>query len=517
MDGLKGSVGCLGAGRRRGAVTRPGQPEAVSPHPQPFPHSGEGRLSGMFLHLSHLPRLGEVGRRLYAGTSAFRKFSSDFRNFHFENSNPSYDHEYNNLFIIAYCFHSNMSIMKKTWLFSGCLLAFMLSTTLFAQVTDDPVFSPKNPDRSVLFGKDIVINSQPYVDQKDVDICQAFNGWLYCAFWYPDISTKDCNIIIMKSLDNGLNWNFFFNYMVPGWDYERISNLDIEVCGKNETDLKFFLGLVIRDTISQFRRAYVIRYNGITGIIEDEVLEDASDHIWDLCLASDFSFPSSGSSSSSIAILYSKELMYDIICSRVSTDGGMTFNYKEIEGTEDRYIPKVAMSYGSSATSAPGRYFITWEWLNDHENTTGNIYTAHTEPSLSGSYTTPLCIDSLDVSIYNKCRNPKIACQYGDFNNDSSNLTTVIIFETYDSITGWNKIKGFYNLQSTLSSHFKPFSLTDSNHNCRTPDIAFNPYDFTFMVTYDDSTDKKLPFLTNDCWCRIRHIICNKTSMGKCV
>jgi len=59
-------------------------------------------------------------------------------------------------------------------------------------------------------------------------------------------------------------------------------------------------------------------------------------------------------------------------------------------------------------------------------------------------------------------------------------------------------IRGFYNLQATTSNHFNEFTLSSSTNNKTEPDISFNPYSSTFMLTYYDSTISSLPFLIND-------------------
>jgi len=75
-------------------------------------------------------------------------------------------------------------------------------------------------------------------------------------------------------------------------------------------------------------------------------------------------------------------------------------------------------------------------------------------------------------------------------------MTEVILFEKYDAVNIRNNIIGYKNLHAATSSHFEKFSFTNAAHNNLQPDISFNSYNSTFMATYFDSTDRKLPFLT---------------------
>jgi len=72
------------------------------------------------------------------------------------------------------------------------------------------------------------------------------------------------------------------------------------------------------------------------------------------------------------------------------------------------------------------------------------------------------------------------------------------LFEKYKPTDCDFDVTGFYNLQATTTSHFRPLSIAETANNELQPDISFNPYDSKFMVTYFDSTANKLPFLTND-------------------
>jgi len=176
----------------------------------------------------------------------------------------------------------------------------------------------------------------------------------------------------------------------------------------------------------------------------------------------------------------------------------MSIDNHRVVAFTDRYLEKVSLSFGRSITKDEGRYFAAWEKKEDANNSTGSIYSSHSEPDISSPFTTPVCLDSIESADIGKCNNPKISSQYGDLDNDSANLTSVVLYEKYNNVTNRYDLKGYYNLQPTTSNYFKPISFSDPSHYNRQSSIAFNPFDSIFMVTYFDSTGHKLPFLTND-------------------
>ena len=95
-------------------------------------------------------------------------------------------------------------------------------------------------------------------------------------------------------------------------------------------------------------------------------------------------------------------------------------------------------------------------------------------------------------------KNPSIACQYNNINNDSLNLTEVVLFDKYIPASIKYDINGFFNMKSTNTSHFIEFTLNPSSDSKQQTSINFNPFDSTFMVTYYNSTTQKLPFLLHN-------------------
>jgi len=74
----------------------------------------------------------------------------------------------------------------------------------------------------------------------------------------------------------------------------------------------------------------------------------------------------------------------------------------------------------------------------------------------------------------------------------------MVLFETHPTTSANKTIAGFYNKNAMNPAKYVKFSLTDSLHNNIQPDITFDPYNFEFIVTYFDSTLRKLPYYTHD-------------------
>jgi len=162
----------------------------------------------------------------------------------------------------------------------------------------------------------------------------------------------------------------------------------------------------------------------------------------------------------------------------------------------------VSLCYGRSPSYPAGRYFACWEEVSTYYPPYGRIYTSHTEPNFNSPFTFPYRLDVLDPYGEGYSRNPSIACQYNNIDNQNAKMTEVILFESPGSSFQHNDIIGIYNTDATRSvpsiNDFNAFSFTNTTNNNLYPDVSFNPYNSTFMVTYFDSTNQKLPFLAKD-------------------
>jgi len=365
---------------------------------------------------------------------------------------------------------------------------------LHAQPTkgSDPMI-PLQTNRSALFGTDIVIHDQPDRNQRNVAICSAFNGWLYAIFPYFDNNANQDAITLLRSKDNGVSWSLLFD-LTTGFFHSRTIKLEILACGHDTTNLKVFAGYCFYDTITTNQWLYIVRYDR-NGVGAEEFLHSNSSHIRDFALASDDLYPASNSNPFSFAVVFSKGTLYGdsiVFCS--SSNGGISFNKQYNIASSSHYFHKVALAYGRSPSFSSGRYFAAWEEQENENSVSGHIYTAHSEPNFNSPFTKAVCLDSIDPSAINHARNPVIACQNNAADNDSSNLTEVVLFEKYLPSTQKFTIAGLYNKKATVSDNFQAFTIDASANNKLQPDICFNAFDSTFIVTYFDSTAQKLPY-----------------------
>jgi hypothetical protein len=381
------------------------------------------------------------------------------------------------------------------------ILGIFFVTELFAQSGNvgEPVL-PLQPYKSILFGNDNYLNYQPLENQRNVVICSAYNGWLYAAYSCFDQSTLDPSITILRSKDSGVTWSFLLGGPFF-WPHAAITKMDILACGHDTANLKVFLAYCIYDSVSILNSAYLTRYDGISGVFEAQLLKEfpiPSNDIKDIAIASDNLYPAAGSNPFSIAVVYSKWNVKDSIVFRASNNGGISLNTRYNIASTSHYFDKVALAYGRSPSCSTGRYFAAWEEQDHANSVSGHIYTAHSEPNFNSPFTTPVLLDSLDPSTANKASRPVIACQNNNADNDSANLTEIILFQKHQPASGNFNIAGVYNKKATNSSNFETFSINPTSNNLLQPDITFNPFDSTFIVTCFDSTDQKLPYYLHE-------------------
>ena len=288
---------------------------------------------------------------------------------------------------------------------------------------------PLNPNKSVLFGKDIVINGQPDQDQRRVAICSAFNGWLYAANSFQYGASKYAALTILKSIDNGLTWTVLAvgDITIPNTQFTCV---ELVTTGNSVSDLKLLLAVVYLGEPLTFPAGggFIVRYNGVTGAPEEKIFEDGP--IYEMSLGSDFLYPAIGSNPGSLGVLLSKYSdSADTLIFRSSSNDGLSLDNKQVIAISPQRFRNVSLSYGRSPSFPNGSYFACWEERNDLTSSYGRIYTSHTQPNFNSPFTNPIRIDNLDPNDSNLCRNPSIACQYNNVDNDSSNMTEVILFE----------------------------------------------------------------------------------------
>jgi hypothetical protein len=391
--------------------------------------------------------------------------------------------------------NKNSFMMKiKCILLALFLLQFSL-TDLRSQSIQNNHFGFTNKyDKSPLFGFDTFINNQPLQNQRNVVLCSAFNGWLYAAYAYFDNSAHEDAVIIACSKNDGISWSVILNGTTDIF-HSEVKKLDILACGHDTINLKVFAGYCIFDSANSTQSVSIVRYDK-NGNYEDEILHSTSPVIRDFALASDNLYPATNSNPFSLGLVYSKGTLVfgDSIVFCSSSNGGISFDSHYNIASSSYYFHKVALAYGRSSSYNNGRYFASWEEQDNVNSVSGHIYTAHSEPNFNSPFPTPVLLDSLDPSSTNEASNPVIACQNNADDNDSSNLTEVILYEKYQPAVQKYNIAGFYNKKSTNSDNFKYFTIDSTTDNKLQPSICFNAFDSTFIVTDFDSTIQELPY-----------------------
>jgi hypothetical protein len=382
------------------------------------------------------------------------------------------------------------------------LIHFALITALTnAQSANgfDPVI-PFRTDRSVLFGKDIVINNEPQYNQPQVAVCSAFNGWLFAVYSYIDSINEISNIKISRSTDNGISWTQIKDEYLGE---KSLTSLDIEAIGDSVSNLKVLVAFVSSGAINPLLSGgggYVMKYNGTTGDFEGFLISGV--YATCIAMASDYLYPAISSNPHSLCIIYSARYVWaggiDSLYICTSSDGGHSISKKSVIATSTNLLHEVDIAYGRSSTMNSGRYYAVWEEQTYWNYFVGHIFTSHSEPNFNSPFTKSVKLDSIDPSALNNARFPVIACQYNNTDNDSSNITEMILFDKYIPSENRFDVAGYYNLQSTNSNHFTPFTINSTSDYRISPSVAFNPYTSKFMLTYYDSTNQKLPFLQHD-------------------
>ena len=337
-------------------------------------------------------------------------------------------------------------------------------------------------------------------NQRNVRITAAFNGWLYTAYSTYDPYSNAGGMTIQCSKNGGLFWYMLDNFTQPNIQYNVF---DIVIAGTDTNNLVLYLAAVGTNTFSNTNTMNFVKYDGRTGAYLGtfgNYIAYGSRKVYDVAIASDYKFPSSVSTPYSIGVLYS---VYgstrDSVIFVASTNGGASLNVRQPIFTTVAYCRDVSLDYGRSLTYSNGRYFAAWESVSSSSARNANIYTARNLSAINGVWTAPRNLDSLDSGMQGKCRRPSIAVQQNNVNNDSTNVTAVILVDRDFNGNGTDyDILGFYNRRAASNFNWKRLDIvnTSATYDMQ-PDIVFDSGNNNFRAVYYDSTGSKLPQKTN--------------------
>ena len=368
------------------------------------------------------------------------------------------------------------------------------------------------------YSTDVIVNNAPTLNQRKVSLAVADNGWLYAAFITNEDATFGYGVY--KSTDNGLNWSEFVSYSSPS---EVWYGVKVIVCGP--APYKVYIAKLISLNSTGFYRLYVSTHNGTTNAFINNPYSyttASTSPILDFDIVADDALPSCGSSPYGVGLLYSRRSApLDSIKFVYSTNGGTNFEAPKTVETTMQYCGKVSLAYGYSYTYNCGRYNAVWEAKEHSYSRTGRIQYSRTSYSIDGDFITPVNLD-VEPTVTGLCYNPKIACQFNTLNNDSGNVTAVVVFERAGNWSNNdNDIIGYWNNRASSENTWTRYNIDNSSStNSKQPDINFDSYYNNFLVTYWDSTNTYLPFkvhsfnMTNSAWVIVTPNYNNNTTMG---
>ncbi len=341
------------------------------------------------------------------------------------------------------------------------------------------------------YGTDVIVNNVPTTNQRKPSLAIAGNGWLYAAY-VTNVGTT-YGYQVYKSTNNGQNWSNFDNYSTTS---EIWYGVKVTVCGP--APYKVFITKLRSFNSSGYYNLYISEYDGTTAAWNGNRFTHTTTTtlaILDFDLVADDLFPSYGSTPYGVGLLYSRRSGIDSIKFVYSTNGGTNFAAPVTVATTGSFYGKVSLAYARSNSYSNGRYNAAWEQKTAGSARTGRILWARNTTYIYSPFTTPVYLD-VEGSTTGKCFNPKIACQFNNTDNDSSNVTAVVLMERVFS-AGDNDVIGYYNNRVSSYNNWYRLDIENNSYNSKQPDINYDSYYNNFLVTYWDSTHTYLPYVVH--------------------
>jgi hypothetical protein len=357
--------------------------------------------------------------------------------------------------------------------------------------------SPFNFSDDIRYGNDILIHDDLSQDQRSANLSIAYNGSVFSAFTVQSTPTSG-GFEVWKSTDNGQSWSLFTSVVQDNYLNKAV---DVIVCGTTEADLSLFITGIAYFPASSSYAVYVDKYNATTGAYIGEVFSEIySYEIYDVRIASDYKYPSTGSSPYSVAVLFSRYgSSADELIFQASADGGTTFPIRKIVATTGAFMGKVSLSHGRSASSFGGKYFAAWEQKGFGART-GATYVSHSEPFFDSDWASPTRLDDIAGFSTDLTKNPVVVCQESTADNSSGSYSTIVLFDRdyygtgadYDVIGMYTRDAGaLIPVWTTLY-----VANTDMTNEFEA-DAGFDPGYNNFLVTFCDSTHQNLYYVVN--------------------
>lgn len=373
-------------------------------------------------------------------------------------------------------------------------------------------------------GVDAVVGSTSIGVQQQVKTTTAFNGWIYAA--YNANSPGSGGITIKRSIDGGGTWTLVDQYDLAGKQYPTF---DLVVTGNDTASLVLSVVGVATDGSTSWV-LYVDRYDGNSGVFLGQATSvSSSTRLYGVGIASDYRVPGVGTAPYSVAVAYSQfSSSMDSINYLASLDGGATYSVAQPVATTASYYRNVSIAYGRSESASNGRYFIAWDQFADGNDANGALCESRNASTVSGAFITPVTVNRapgsaydpcppsgtapiecppddltcpafpVDAAVEGHCRSPSLAVQYNNTDNVQGS-TTAVLMATCDYTAGAGNVIGFYNLRSHFTSYWGEFTPAEvGTGDQANPDVAYDTYNASFLLSYLDRDNSLLPYKTND-------------------
>lgn len=355
-----------------------------------------------------------------------------------------------------------------------------------------------NKTESPQYFNDVIIENSA-LNQRNVRISAAFNGWLYSAYSTYNTTSNSGGITFRRSKNGGVTWTTLDSYLVTNVKYDVF---DIVVVGTDTNNLTLFMTGVNNNVTGGTYTLFFDKYNATTGVFTGNWgtgINYGTRKVYDAAIASDYKFPAVGASPYSIGVVYS---VYgsprDSVIFVCSTNGGTSLNVRQPLYATTGFGRHVSLDYGRSSSYNNGRYFASWERLSSSTARNANIYVSRNATTINGTWTAPKNLDSLDANMLGVCRRPAIAVQHNNVNNDSGNVSAVVLVERDWGGTGTDyDVLGFHNHRAASNINWARLDVSNASTYDMQPHIVFDPGNNNFLAVYYDSTGSKLPYKVN--------------------
>lgn len=346
------------------------------------------------------------------------------------------------------------------------------------------------------FGTDSQVFPLPVTDNaKVMKVAPGLNGGLYGVIYSePIVAGTPSEMYFIESLDNGLNWTNL-GWLQVNAD-ETLVDIEIATSGASNQSSILHSAFVI---FNYSTNLYIVRYfqfdfNTNLFLPTNFPYFDDPSPIRSIALANDFDFPASGAAPYSVNVTYVKSTaVQDSIISLVSMNGGVDFPTRNTVINTTYYVKNVSLDYGRSPNAGNGRYFCAWDMFFNSTDENGLIFTSKTNFSADDVWTAPKRIDNLSGATNSLSRNPKIAVQRSNQDNDSSALTATIVFETdYDGGSTDYEIYSASNSVAHFTDHWFIRPVQTTGDNDIQPDLAFDKANNRFVSVNYNATGKHI-------------------------